>query len=73
MTRTSGLGQGGNPVRKVAVKELTRRTGLSRNTIRPALRSETAAVQVSGAAEEAGVVQGEMHRLLAVSRRTRDT
>ena len=46
-------------VRGVPIKELVRRTGLSRNTVRAALRSDRAAgVQGAGAAVEAGSVQG---------------
>ena len=46
-------------VRGVSIKELVRRTGLSRNTVRAALRSEAPpAYQRAGAAVEAGSVQG---------------
>ena len=52
-------------VRGVPIKELVRRTGLSRNTVRVALRSaEPPVYQRAGAAVEAGSVQGRDPPLL---------
>ena len=52
-------------VRGVAIKELVRRTGLSRNTIRSALRSESAAgVPVPERPSKLEPFKDEIHRLL---------
>ena len=50
-------------VRGVAIKELVRRTGLSRNTIRAALRSDRAAgVQVPERPSKLDPFKDEIHR-----------